>query len=116
MTSVLMARAEKLAQTHPIRRKIWEILKTEGWHLLVAAAQAGHVPPVHAISSLLLQRLGPEALEPRAMRQFIGIASSALLNEEGWVVVRTGVRLRGDPLFGAGALFERSHAAPVEQG
>src|SRR4051812_49361032 len=115
MACVLMVRTEKQAQTHPIRRRIWTVLKTEGLPLLLQAARAGHVPPIHAISRLLLRHLGPEALEPRAMRQFIGIAVSALLHEEGWVVIRTGVRLRGDPLFGAGALFERSHAAPVER-
>lgn len=110
MTEQPRTRAANMALSDPTRRRVWAYLRGDARPALVAAADAGHVP-VTAVSAELVARFGTEAFEPPIMRQFIGIAVSAVLAEEGFVLARTGVRLRGDPLFGAGALFERTGEA-----
>lgn len=114
MNRKLWTRAARMAKSDPNRRLVWDFLRRDHTATLVTAADLGAVP-VTAISTALLERFGAEVLDPPSMRQFIGIAVSAILQEEGFIVDRTGVRLRGDPLFGAGALFERAGVAPVER-
>ena len=107
-----LGRAAHMAQSDPLRRDVWNFLRGEGRAALIAAAATGRVP-VGAVSQALLDRFGAEALKGPITRQFIGIAVSALLAEEGYALARPGVRLNGDPLFRAGALFERPSAPRV---
>jgi hypothetical protein len=104
-----MRRAAHMAESDPTRASVWEYLLREGRVRLVQAAREGRVA-VGAISAELLARFVPEALNAPQMRPFIGLAVSAILEEEGFVLVRTGVRLRDDPVFTAGAIFR-----PVEE-
>jgi hypothetical protein len=90
--------------------RILEYLKSPaGLEKLVAAAERGTVP-VAAISQDLLRLVGRPALDSTATRQFIGLACRALLQEEHFVVARTGVKVRRDPVFTAGAVYMRAPA------
>jgi hypothetical protein len=95
-----------MAMSDPVRREVFAFLQGEARSKLLQAAEAGLVP-LAAVSPMLVERFGAEALRAQSMRPFIGIAVSAILEEEGFALVRTGVRLSQDPLFATGAMFER---------
>jgi hypothetical protein len=73
---------------------------------LVAAAESGR-PPVTGISEDLKELIGKDVkLQP--IRQFVGVCVRAVLEEEGFQVADTGVRVSKDPVFRTGATYERS--------
>jgi hypothetical protein len=80
--------------------------------LLVAAAEAGH-PPVAAISSQLEKLVGLKDAKLLPVRQFVGLSVRAVLEEEGFEVADTGVRLSNDPVFRTGAVYRRAAAISV---
>jgi hypothetical protein len=73
---------------------------------LVAAAQRG-ITPLTEISAKLLQRFGAETMNARVTKQFCGLAVSAMLAEEGFIVSKTAVRVRNDPIFSAGTVYTK---------
>ena len=44
------------------------------------------------------------------VKQFAGLVTRAVLAQEGYVPIRSGVRLRNDPLFTAGAVYAKGFA------
>ena len=79
-----------------------ETLKGELPRLIAAAKQSQ--PPVSAVSSILLERYGAE-IQRNPVRQFIGLAVRAFLEEAGYEVDGRGIRTRGDPIFRTGAIY-----------
>ena len=45
-------------------------------------------------------------MRPPAVRQFAGLVIRAILEEEGFRVAETGVRISRDPIFRTGAVYE----------
>jgi hypothetical protein len=43
----------------------------------------------------------------RLLKQFCGLATSAVLAQEGFVPTRLGVHVRGDPVFATGAVYAK---------
>jgi hypothetical protein len=81
---------------------VLETLKREKPGLIAAAEQKR--PPVAAVSGILLKRFGEE-VKRTSVRQFIGLATRAILEDAGYEVAYRGVRIRDDPIFRSGAVY-----------
>ena len=77
--------------------------------LLVAAAERGE-PPVTAISDKLLQLIPAKNAKLMPLKQFAGLCVRAVLEEEGFEVAETGVRVSNDPIFRTGSTYQRVKA------
>jgi hypothetical protein len=77
--------------------------------LLVAAAESG-APPVTAISGKLLQLISAKDAKLMPLKQFAGLCVRAVLQEEGFEVAETGVRVSNDPIFRTGSTYRRVQA------
>jgi hypothetical protein len=75
--------------------------------LLVAAAE-DRVPSVAAISRALCSEFGAETFATVAMRQLVGVAIRPVMEERGFIVVKRGVPISGDPIFKTGAIYGRA--------
>ena len=119
-----MRRAERAAARLPSGTAIFvRLQRPDARHLMVAAARRG-VPPVTGISALLVAEFPIAELREYRMRQAIGIMVKAILLEEGFEKVRSGVRIKGDPIFSSGSVYleiadfrvrpwvDRGHAGP----
>jgi hypothetical protein len=105
--SKAMRRATRSARAILHGPKILEqIQQTKVRRLLVAAAQSG-VPPVTAISDKLLEILPRKDAKLTPVKQFTGLCVRAVLEEEGFDVAETGVRVSNDPVFRTGATYRR---------
>ena len=82
-----------------------------GRQLLTEAAARG-IPPVTAVSQPLIDLLGTAVLKPAVARQFAGLVTRAVLAEAGFAPIRSGVRVRNDPIFTAGAIYAKSASEP----
>ena len=74
----------------PFGAAVLEALKREEPGLIAAAEQKR--PPVAAVSGILLERFGEEA-KRTPVRQFVGLATRAVLEEAGYEVAYRGVRI-----------------------
>lgn len=107
MARSLMTRVVREAEMHPQQGGVLRFLRSKQ-KIIVAAAKAGE-PPAAAVSALLLAEFGEQMRSPR-LRQFSGLTVAALLEEAGYEIARTGVRLTDDPLFTVGTLFKKRTA------
>jgi hypothetical protein len=80
---------------------------------LIAAAEAGH-PPVAAISADIEKLVGLKDAKLLPVRQFVGRSVRAVLEEEGFQVAETGVRLSNDAIFRTGAVYKRIETPPAD--
>ena len=80
------------------------LLSDEARKALRNAAERGE-PPVTAVSDTLFSRFGKDMVFP-PVRQFAGLVIRAILEEEGFRVAETGVRISRDPIFRTGAVYE----------
>ena len=102
MQTKSMRRAERAATALVNGEAILETLKTARTRLIAAAKQSR--PPVAAVSTTLLEKHGNE-IKQTPVRQFIGLAVRAILEEAGFEVAYTGVRINGDPVFRTGSVY-----------
>jgi hypothetical protein len=103
-----MVRARRVARNVPKGAEVLEFLSgAKGRKLLVATAADGD-PPVSAISGELAKILSAKDLKLTPVKQFVGLAVRAVLEEEGYEVARTGVWLGDDPVFSTGAVYQKS--------
>lgn len=75
--------------------------------LLAAAAESG-TPPVTAISTRLLELIGAVDAKLAPIKQFTGLCVRAVLEEEGFELAQTGVRVSNDPVFRTGSTYQRA--------
>jgi hypothetical protein len=80
------------------------LLSDEARKTLRNAAERGE-PPVTAVSETLRRRFGTDMRLP-PVRQFVGLVIRAVLEEEGFRVAESGVRISRDPIFRTGAVYE----------
>jgi hypothetical protein len=81
---------------------------------LIVAAETG-APPVTAISSELINLVGAVDAKLAPVKQFTGRCVRAVLEEEGFELVETGVRLSNDPVFRTASVYKRI-SAPEKTG
>ena len=85
------------------------VQETKARRLLVAAAESG-APAVTAISGKLQELVGPKYANLAPIKQFTGLCVRAVLEEEGFEVAQTGVRLSNDPVFRTASVYKRTIA------
>ena len=85
------------------------VQETKARRLLVAAAESG-APAVTAISGKLPELVGPKYANLAPIKQFTGLCVRAVLEEEGFEVAQTGVRLSNDPVFRTASVYKRTIA------
>lgn len=103
MPSTPMQRATRMATAVPNGLAIFETLKAAQQTLIAAAEQSR--PPVAAVSEILVNTHG-EVVRQKLVRQFIGLCAGAILNEAGYRVAYTGVRVK-DSIFLTGSVYQR---------
>jgi hypothetical protein len=114
MSAKSMRRAERAATSLVAGEAILATLKNEQTRLVAAAKQSR--PPVAAVSGILMKKHGDTVME-LPVRQFVGLAVRAILEEAGFEVAYTGVRINGDPVFRTGSVYRPrtdDHEAPQQ--
>jgi hypothetical protein len=101
-TTKSMRRAERASTALVNGEAILATLKAEQPRLVAAAKQSR--PPVAAVSETLLNRHG-DAITELPVRQFVGLAVRAILEDAGFEVAYTGVRIKDDPVFRTGSVY-----------
>jgi len=108
-----MDRVRSEAETKVLQGRVFRFL-AESKDALVAAAERGELPAA-AISDALLRVFGDKVRSPR-VRQFIGLCIAAFLEEAGYEVARSGVRLPDNQLFTVATFFRRVPAKGTSRG
>jgi hypothetical protein len=107
MQSKAMRRAARSARAVLHGPEILELVREpKTRRLLVAAAESG-APPVTAVSDRLLQLVPVKDAKLMPLKQFTGLCVRAVLEEEGFEVAETGVRVSRDPVFRTGSTYRR---------
>lgn len=110
-----MRRVERSARSLTDGDAILSFLKANRAAIIEGAK--GGDPPVSAISEMLKawgKRYGI-AVNNMAVRQFVGAAIRALLEEDGFEVNERGVRLKDDALFTTASTYKlREETPPVQ--
>ena len=108
MRSKAMKRAERSARAVRHGPEILQFIQQDKTRArLVHAAELGS-PPVTAISSDLHKLVGQKDVKLPPIKQFTGLCVRAVLEEEGFELVQTGVRVSNDPIFRTGSVYQRS--------
>jgi hypothetical protein len=97
-------------------REILELVRSrECRQLIFEAAKAG-VPPVTALSTVIIREIGAKDAKLIPVKQFIGVCVRAVLEDEGFEIASKGVRVSNDPLFSTGATYQpiKSPSARLE--
>ena len=111
-----LTRVRRMARAFPGGPVILDFLcSTNGRQLLTEAAARG-IPPVTAVSQPLVELVGTAVLKPAIAKQFAGLVTRAVLAEAGYVPIRSGVRVRNDPIFTAGAIYAKRFASEPKSG
>jgi hypothetical protein len=108
MHSKSMRRAERSARAITHGTKILQFVQSPSVRQrLVQAAELGS-PPVTAISSDVQKLVGKKDAKLPPIKQYTGLCVRAVLEEEGFELVQTGVRVSKDPIFRTGSVYQRS--------
>ena len=71
--------------------------------------------PVTAVSADLQKRF-PDAMKVIAVRQFVGLAVKSILQNHGFEVSQSGVRLPRDPVFSTASLYQKRPRSTSQPG
>ena len=77
-----------------------------GRHMLRDATDRG-IPAVGGVSDALIERFGWALFRDPLVRRFVGMATRAIMDSEGFELARPIGRMRRDKLFSAGAVYRR---------
>lgn len=103
-----MTRAERSARAVLHGAKILQfVCNLKIRQRLVSAAELGS-PPITEISLALQKLVGITDAKLAPIKQFTGLCVRAVLEEEGFELVETGVRVSNDPVFRTGSVYRRS--------
>ena len=104
MSTKAMRRAERSARTVIHGQELLaQITSPRIRKQLVEAVKSG-IPPVTAVSGLMIEIARKDA-KALPVRSFAGLCVRAALDEEGFEVDQTGVRLPNDPVFRTGSTY-----------
>jgi hypothetical protein len=102
-----MRRAERTARAVLHGEEILQFIQSpRARKHLVQAAELG-LPPVTAISSDVQKLVGKRDAKLSPIKQYAGLCIRAVLEEEGFELVQTGVRVSNDPIFRTGSVYQR---------
>ena len=108
VVSKAMRRAQRSAHTIVRGGEILDMVCSDAARKrLVEVAVCGE-PPVTAISEALIKLLGKGAARAVPVRSFVGLCVRAALDEDGFEVAETGVRVPEDPIFRTGSSIGES--------
>ena len=108
MHSKAMRRAQRSARAVLHGTEILQFVQSpKTRERLVRAAELGS-PPVTAISSEVQKLVGKKDAKLPPIKQYTGLCVRAVLEEEGFELVQTGVRVSNDPIFRTGSVYRRS--------
>jgi hypothetical protein len=111
VVSKAMQRARRAARAVIHGDRILEYMTSRAARkLLVSAAEAGQ-PPVASVSHDI-ERIAKADSKLAPVKQFAGLCIRAVLQEEGFEVAETGVRLSNDRIFRTGAVYRKAAAQP----
>jgi len=102
-----MRRAVRTARAVRHGERILKFIRTPKTRRLLADTAASEAPPVTAISKDLLELVGPRDVRLAPVKQFVGVCIRAVLEEEGYELVDSGVRVSNDPVFRTGSTYQR---------
>jgi len=108
-----MRRARRAARTVKRGVEMLDRLRQPDAIDLLKEAVRNEMPPVSAVSSLLLNEFGPGVKE-YPVRKVLGLCVRAVLNDEGYQVAQSGVRLHDDPVFSTGSTYEKMPDQPED--
>jgi hypothetical protein len=106
-----MRRAQRSARAVLWGKEILKFIQEPRTRRKLAAAAESGSPPVTAISSKLLELVGPTDAKLTPVKQFTGLCVRAVLEEDGFELADTGVRLSKDPVFRTGSVYSRKKNA-----
>lgn len=114
MENATTKRIQRSLRHAPERRAIYEYLNsTEGRTRLKEAADRGNLP-LAVVSARLIEIVGRDSLSSMATKQFCGLATSAILAEEGYEVERKGIRASSGSVFSTGSTYKRRPSMPTD--
>jgi hypothetical protein len=102
-----MNRVQRMARLVPAGALILDFMQSAQGRRPLAEAAARGIPPIAAVSKLLIDLVGADALKPTLVKQFCGLAARAVLAQEGFVPIQSGIRIRNDPVFSTGAVYAK---------
>ena len=115
MTIRHLKRARRMSRSVRHGPEILEFMLKKADVIKDAAKQG--IPPVTAVSHFLVEEFGLETFESMLAKQYCGLIVRAILEPDGYVAVKAGVRVRNDPVFASGAVYEkRREGAPTDPG
>ena len=100
-------RAQRLAANVSNGEAILALLRKSLPEMLAAADRS--LPAVTAVSAALARKFAAD-MAHTPVRQFVGLAIKAIMEEAGYEVVQQGVRINDDPLFTVGAVYRQRPA------
>jgi hypothetical protein len=113
-TSKIMRRAQRSAPAVREGSRILGFIRSANVRKrLAAAAESGSVP-ITSISSDLQELVGRNLAKLAPIKRFAGLCVRAVLEEEGFELVQTGVTVSKDPLFRTGSVYQRREAEEQE--
>ncbi len=107
MQSKAMRRAVRSARAVLHGERILKFIQNPKTRRLLVDTAASEAPPVTAISTDLLELVGPRDARLAPVKQFVGVCIRAVLEEEGFELVESGVRVSKDPIFRTGSTYQR---------
>lgn len=101
-----MRRAVRSARAVLHGQEILELVRSKECRRLIFEAAKAGVPPVTALSAIIIREIGEKDARSIPVKQFIGVCVRAVLEEDGFEVASRGVRVSNDPLFSTGATYQ----------
>ncbi len=106
MASKIMRRAQRSAPALQRGHEILEFIGSAPIRKRLREAAARGSVPMTAISADLLRLFGKGLTNRPPIRRFAGLCVRAVLEDEGFELVETGVTVRNDPLFRTGSVYQ----------
>lgn len=97
-----MKRVERAATALSCGKEILELLHANRAEMIAVAKQGR--PPVTAVSQKLLDAFG-DRVKDTPVKQFVGLAIRAILEEAGFEIAYSGAKIPSDRLFSAGSVY-----------
>lgn len=103
----LNQRTRRFMDGIPKGLELFEFLSSPNGRKMLRDATERGGPAVGGVSDALIERFGWALFRDPLMRRFVGMATRAIMDAEGYELARPIGRMRRDKLFSAGAVYRR---------